>query len=99
MSSAILILGFAGQAIFGTRFLVQWICSEKEKRSVIPVSFWYMSLCGSILLLIYACIRKDPVFILGQSTGFLVYLRNIYFIKNRKREDEKADADSIKLPA
>jgi len=94
-STVILILGFSGQAIFGTRFLVQWIYSEKEKKSVIPVSFWYMSLVGSILLLVYACMRRDPVFIIGQSTGFIVYLRNIYFI----RRAGVKKADSVELPA
>ena len=84
-SNLILILGLVGQGAFSMRFLIQWIQSEKEKKSVIPISFWYMSLIGSLLLLIYALIRKDPVFILGQSFGFIVYIRNIYLIKHAEK--------------
>ena len=84
--TAILTLGFAGQALFFMRFFVQWLSSEKQQRSVIPVSFWYFSLGGSALLLIYAVIRKDIVFILGQSTGFSIYLRNLYFIAKERRD-------------
>jgi lipid-A-disaccharide synthase-like uncharacterized protein len=84
-SNLILILGLVGQGAFSMRFLIQWIQSEKEKKSVIPISFWYMSLIGSLLLLIYALIRMDPVFILGQSFGFIVYIRNIYLIKHAEK--------------
>tara|TARA_B100000579_G_C22111451_1_gene523346 strand:- start:102 stop:386 length:285 start_codon:yes stop_codon:yes gene_type:complete len=81
-----LIIGFLGQFIFGMRFLVQWIYSEKHKESVIPIQFWYLSICGGIILLIYAISIKDPVFIVGQSTGLLIYSRNLFFIykKNKK---------------
>ena len=81
----ILVLGFTGQALFFMRFLVQWIYSEKHKKSVIPVSFWYFSIGGSTLLLAYAIIRKDPVFILGQGMGFLIYFRNLHFIRRERR--------------
>ena len=84
---AILILGFTGQALFFMRFFVQWLSSEKHKKSIIPVSFWYFSLAGSTLLLVYAIIRKDLVFIVGQSTGFFIYLRNLYFIYREKRTE------------
>lgn len=84
----VLVLGFAGQALFFMRFLVQWISSEKQKKSVIPVAFWYFSIGGSILLLAYAIIRKDPVFIVGQGMGFLIYIRNLHFIGREKRERE-----------
>ena len=97
MKTIILILGFTGQAVFAMRFIVQWIYSEKMKRSVIPVVFWYLSLAGSILLLIYAILRRDPVFILGQSTGFIVYIRNILLIKSEneiKPEGSEATAGS-----
>jgi lipid-A-disaccharide synthase-like uncharacterized protein len=81
-----LVLGFFAQALFSARFLVQWIASEKVKKSVVPVAFWYFSIAGSVLLLAYAIYRKDPVFILGQSTGFLIYTRNLYLIsKEQKR--------------
>ena len=84
----VLVLGFAGQALFFMRFLVQWISSEKQKKSVIPVAFWYFSIGGSTLLLAYAIIRKDPVFIVGQATGFLIYIRNLHFISREKRDRE-----------
>ena len=76
-----LIVGFAGQGLFFMRFFVQWIASEKQGRSVIPEAFWYFSILGGLTLLVYAVWRQDPVFILGQSIGLLIYSRNIYFIK------------------
>ncbi len=81
-----LIWGFAAQAIFAARFIVQWIASEKEKRSVIPMAFWYLSLTGGIMLFIYAVYRKDPVFILGQASGLIVYIRNIVFRLREKKQ-------------
>ncbi|OHB25521.1 MAG: lipid A biosynthesis acyltransferase [Desulfuromonadaceae bacterium GWC2_58_13] len=83
---SILVLGFAGQALFFMRFFVQWLQSEKHQKSVIPVSFWYFSLAGSSLLMVYAILRHDIVFIVGQSTGFYIYLRNLYFIHREKKE-------------
>ena len=80
--------GFAGQAVFGSRFLVQWIVSEKRHESVIPEYFWYASLVGSVLLFGYAIFIKDPVFIIGQSFGTIVYLRNIRL----RRSQRKANA-------
>ena len=74
------LLGFAAQGLFTMRFLVQWIASERAKRSVIPLAFWYFSIAGGLLLLIYALYRKDPVFIAGQAFGVFVYLRNLYFV-------------------
>lgn len=73
-------LGFIGQALFSMRFIVQWLQSEKVKRSVFPITFWYFSIAGGATLLIYAIHRKDPVFIVGQGSGLLIYLRNLYFI-------------------
>jgi lipid-A-disaccharide synthase-like uncharacterized protein len=86
VDSWILVLGLAGQFLFSMRFLIQWICAEKRRQSVIPVAFWYFSLAGSLLLLTYAILRRDLVFILGQSTGFLIYGRNLYFIYQERRE-------------
>ena len=77
------IFGFIGQICFGSRFLVQWIVSEKAKRSIIPTPFWYLSLIGGLILLIYAIHIRDIVFTVGQSFGLLVYSRNLYFIKRR----------------
>lgn len=72
-------VGFLGQAFFFARFFVQWLASERAGRSVIPMSFWYFSLLGGITLFIYAVHLGDPVFIIGQSTGAIIYLRNLYF--------------------
>lgn len=82
-------IGFLGQGCFFLRFLIQWIVSEREKRSTIPVIFWYLSLAGAFSILVYAIYRKDPVFILGQGLGFLVYARNIWFIHSKKSVHEK----------
>src|SRR5580698_2623435 len=75
-----LALGFLAQALFTARFLVQWIASERAGKSVIPVAFWFFSIGGGALLLVYALYRRDPVFIAGQALGLLVYFRNLYFI-------------------
>jgi lipid-A-disaccharide synthase-like uncharacterized protein len=75
-----MIIGFMGQAMFTMRFVVQWFTSEKAQRSVTPVAFWYFSLAGGTILLLYAIHRKDPVFILGQGMGLLIYIRNLQLI-------------------
>jgi len=74
------VLGFIGQGFFTMRFVVQWIASERARASVIPVAFWFFSIVGGVVLLIYALYRRDPVFIAGQALGLLVYIRNLYFI-------------------
>lgn len=79
-----LVIGFSGQAFFTMRFLVQWIQSERKKRSVVPLAFWYFSILGGATLLMYAIHKKDPVFILGQSVGIFIYTRNLYFIYREK---------------
>lgn len=81
-----LVIGFAGQAMFSMRFIVQWIMSEREKRSMIPLAFWYFSLAGGASLLIYAIHRRDPVFILGQASGLFIYLRNLYLIYRERHQ-------------
>lgn len=75
-----LALGFAGQAMFSMRFLLQWMASERARRSVIPVAFWYFSIAGGTLLFVYALWRQDPVFIVGQGAGLAIYGRNLYFV-------------------
>ena len=82
----VLLIGFAGQSMFFMRFFVQWLYSEKHRRSMIPTAFWYFSLAGSALLLTYAIIKQDPVFITGQSTGFIIYTRNLVLIRREQRE-------------
>ena len=86
--SPLLILGFAGQGLFFLRFLIQWIHSEKRGESVIPVYFWYCSIGGAVLTFIYAMLRKDPVFILGQVLALVIYSRNIILLRriNGKRK-------------
>jgi len=81
-------VGLGGQVMFMMRFLIQWIVSEKAKRSVIPVSFWWFSICGAAILLVYAIWRRDPVFILGQSLGFFIYTRNLWLIHREKTEEQ-----------
>jgi len=82
-----LVIGFLGQALFTMRFVVQWIMSEKVRRSIIPVAFWYFSVGGGCVLLAYAIYREDPVFIAGQAGGLIVYGRNLYLIFREKREE------------
>ena len=77
-------IGFLGQGIFASRFIVQWIYSEKKGESFIPIIFWYLSILGGIGLLTYAIFRKDPVIILGQSFGIFIYLRNLFLIYKKK---------------
>ena len=77
-------LGMLGQVLFFSRFLVQWLASEKKGRSVVPLSFWYLSIGGGGLLLVYALWRKDPVIVLGQAVGLFVYVRNLMLIHRRK---------------
>ena len=75
-----LIIGFTGQALFASRFIFQWIYSEKKGVSSIPIVFWYLSILGGIGLLTYAIFRKDPVIIIGQLFGIVIYVRNLILI-------------------
>ena len=79
-----LLVGFLGQFCFFMRFFLQWLASEKKKKSVIPTAFWYFSMVGSVTLLCYAIYRKDPVFIMGQSMGLFIYSRNLVLIARHK---------------
>ena len=80
-----IVIGFGGQALFATRFIIQWLSSENAGRSVIPVAFWYFSITGGLVLLTYAIWRQDPVIIAGQSVGVFIYARNLYFISKEKK--------------
>ncbi len=84
------VLGFAAQGLFTMRFLVQWLASERAGRSVIPLAFWWFSIAGGLLLLVYALYRKDPVFIAGQAFGVFVYLRNLYFVLRERKQTTAA---------
>ena len=98
-----LLIGFAAQLMFSMRFIVQWLASERARRSIVPETFWYFSCVGGAMLLAYAIYRADPVFILGQGMGLLIYARNIYFIVASKKEAAVAGAQpetaSAKAPA
>ncbi len=80
-----LIIGFIGQALFGARFIIQWVVSEKKRESTIPLAFWYCSIGGAVVLLAYAIHKQDPVFIVGQSLGTIIYIRNLVLIDRKKK--------------
>lgn len=82
-----IMVGLGGQVLFMMRFMIQWLASEKARRSVIPISFWWFSIGGAAVLLAYAIHRADPVFILGQSLGFFIYARNLWFVYLERKED------------
>jgi len=85
----VLAFGFSGQALFSARFLIQWIASERQRKSVVPVLFWYFSLAGGLTLFLYAIYREDPVFMLGQGFGLVVYIRNLWLIRHEKRAAQR----------
>ena len=82
------IIGFAGQGLFAMRFIIQWLTSEKQARSVIPLAFWYFSIGGGAVLLLYALLRKDPVIICGQGLGLFIYVRNLYLISKSGQQKQ-----------
>lgn len=88
-----LTIGFAAQLMFSMRFIIQWIASERARRSIVPETFWYFSFAGGLMLLAYAIYRVDPVFILGQASGLAIYARNIHFIWQEKKEGVAAAVD------
>ncbi len=94
-----IVIGFAGQAIFTARFLVQWVASERKRNSVVPVAFWWLSLAGGATLLCYAIERRDPVIIVGQGMGLVVYVRNLMLVKKAERRttrESKLDEDLLR---
>ena len=92
-------LGFAAQGMFMMRFVIQWLATERARRSVVPEAFWYWSFAGGLMLLIYAIYRMDPVFIFGQGTGLFIYARNITFIRRNRREAAAAPLQHGYTPA
>jgi lipid-A-disaccharide synthase-like uncharacterized protein len=88
-------LGIVGQLMFSGRFLVQWLVSEKQSKSVVPIAFWYFSIGGGICLFVYGIKQAEPIIILGQSIGLLIYARNLYFIR-RERKTQKAETEAKK---
>ena len=86
-----LLIGFSGQLLFTSRFLVQWIASGRAKRSIVPLAFWWFSLAGGATLLAYALWRRDPVFAVGQASGLVIYTRNLMLIgKDRRAAKDSA---------
>jgi lipid-A-disaccharide synthase-like uncharacterized protein len=93
-----ILFGFSGQILFSLRFIIQWLASEKAKKTVIPQSFWIYSILGSIVLSTYAIYRKDPVFILGQLPSVFIYFRNILLNKrNSKQEKENKNIETLNM--
>ncbi len=88
------ILGFGAQAMFASRFIIQWIASERRKESHIPIHFWYLSLCGGILMTFYGLLRRDPVIILGQAPGLVVYARNLVLIHRHRNAQSATTEDT-----
>jgi len=86
-------VGLSGQVLFTGRMLVQWVVSERSKRSVVPTAFWWMSLCGASMLVIYFIWRKDIVGVLGQCTGWTIYVRNLWLIYAGQRHTPTATED------
>lgn len=84
--SYLVVLGFIGNATFGMRFLVQWIASERRGESVIPVSFWYWSIAGSVLMCAYFAFRRDPVGIVAYLPNSVIYVRNLLLIRKRQSQ-------------
>ena len=81
------LFGILGQILFGSRFIVQWLASERRKESTIPVAFWYLSLLGGLILFAYAFwYRQDIVFTIGQSAGVFIYVRNLVLIRRLSRQ-------------
>ena len=80
------VVGLGGQMMFSMRFIVQWLASERAGRSVVPVAFWYFSIAGGAILFLYALHRQDPVFVLGQGMGILIYSRNLWLIHAERRQ-------------
>lgn len=81
-----LVFGLAAQLVFGSRFVLQWIASERAGKSVMPMSFWFLSIAGGVMTLVYGLVRREPVIIFGQGLSTLIYLRNVVLIlRERKR--------------
>lgn len=89
-------IGFFGQGLFFTRWVVQWVASERSAESRVPLAFWYMSLSGGLITLAYAIYRRDPVFIAGQSVGAFVYLRNLMLIYRTGQAPNESDVQDPK---
>ena len=95
---ALFLFGVAGQAMFMGRFALQWIASERQKKSVVPIGFWWLSLIGASMLLAYFVIRREPIGILGQSLGWPIYARNLWLISRDRRGHRQHPGDPATSP-
>lgn len=91
-------IGLGGQVMFSLRMLVQWLASEKQRQSIVPVAFWWLSLCGAMMMMVYFTWRKDIIGVLGQVTGLAVYLRNLYLIYGPAHRTAPVTADPAPEP-
>ena len=91
-----LVFGIGAQLVFGSRFILQWVASEREGRSVMPLSFWFLSIVGGLMTLIYGFVRKEPVIIIGQALSTIIYARNLVLIFRERRRARAARADGPK---
>jgi lipid-A-disaccharide synthase-like uncharacterized protein len=90
-----LAVGFGAQLMFSMRFIIQWIASERARTSIVPETFWYFSMIGGALLFAYAIYRFDPVFMVGQGTGLVIYARNIHFIRDNKKHEVALETQRV----
>jgi lipid-A-disaccharide synthase-like uncharacterized protein len=93
-----LVLGFVGQGMFFMRFIVQWIHSERAGKSIVPIYFWYFSIAGALIILVYAIHISDPVFMLGQGLALAIYVRNLALIRKNKivKVENRGEANTVK---
>ena len=89
-----LLFGLAAQLVFGARFIVQWIVSERAGKSVMPFAFWVLSVGGGLMTLLYGIVKREPVIIFGQGVATLIYVRNIVLIYRERREKQQASGPS-----
>ena len=92
-------IGFLGQIMFSMRFIIQWIVSERARDSIVPIAFWYFSILGGVTLLSYALWRQDPVIVVGQTTGLVIYTRNLRLIHKKRRRLRRENAIREGTPA
>ncbi len=92
-----IVVGFLGQALFTARFLVQWVSSERERNSVVPAAFWWLSIFGGTALFCYALFRRDPVIVSGQALGLLVYVRNLMLMTGAKRRAVRNGVQPVRV--
>ena len=89
-----LVFGIVAQVLFAMRFVVQWLASEKEGRSVIPMAFWFFAMAGGLLTLIYGLVKREPIIILGQALSIFIYLRNLQLIVRDRRRMKAAEGQA-----